>query len=171
MTAPSSVFTRPLLELRQKKDEPEDHAIGRSCGGPTTKIMIAGERNILGLSVEIVAGQVHESKHFVPVLSGISIVNSDGKPVQPDIASGDKAFSSDAIRQHLAEQDIIAVIPYKSNEHGASLPFDSERYKDRNVIERLFGRMKECRRVATRYEKYALTYLSMVLLSLIRLML
>jgi len=41
------------------------------------------------------------------------------------------------------------------------LPFDSERYKDRKVIERLFGRIKECRRVATRYEKYAWTYLSM----------
>lgn len=94
-----------------------------------------------------------------------------GNSVRPSVASGDKAFSSNEIRQHLAEQDIVAVIPYKSNEHGASLPFDSETYKDRNVIERLFGRIKECRRVATRYEKYALTYLSMVLLSLIRLML
>jgi transposase len=123
------------------------------------------------MSITIVAGQVHESKHFVPVLQGISLVDSDGKAVRPDMVSGDKAFSSDAIRQHLAERDMVAVIPYKSNEQGASLPFDSERYKDRNVIERLFGRIKECPRVATRYEKYALTYLSMVLFSLIRLML
>ena len=119
----------------------------------------------------VVAGQKHESKFFIPVLSGISILDSQGNPVRPEIASGDKAFSSGEIRQHLAEQEIEAVIPYKANEHGASLPFDSERYKDRNVIERLFGRIKECRRVATRYEKYALTYLSMVCLSLIRLML
>jgi transposase len=133
--------------------------------------MIAAERNILGLSVTVVAGQKHESKHLIPVLQGISLLDSYGEAVRPTVVSGDKAFSSDAIRQYLAEQDMIAVIPYKSNEHGASLPFDSERYKDRNVIERLFGRIKECRRVATRYEKYALTYLSMVLLSLIRLML
>ena len=133
--------------------------------------MIAAERNVLGLSVTVIAGQQHESKHFIPVLQDISVSDSDGQAVRPTVASGDKAFSSNAIRQYLAEQNIVAVIPYKSNEHGASLPFDSERYKDRNVIERLFGRIKECRRVATRYEKYALTYLSMVLLSLIRLML
>lgn len=98
-------------------------------------------------------------------------MDASGNSVHPSVASGDKAFSSNEIRQYLAEQDMVAVIPYKSNEHGASLPFDSETYKDRNVIERLFGRIKECRRVATRYEKYASTYLSMVLLSLIRLML
>jgi transposase len=121
--------------------------------------------------VIVVAGQKHESKYFVPVLSEISVSDSEGNPVCPDIVSGDKAFSSEAIRQHLAEQEMEAVIPYKANEHEASLPFNSERYKDRNVIERLFGRIKECRRVATRYEKYALTYLSMVTLSLIRLML
>jgi len=132
---------------------------------------MAGERNILGLSVTVVAGQKHESKFFVPVLSGISVSDAEGNPVRPNIASGDKAFSAEAIRQYLAEQEIEAVIPYKSNEQGATLPFDSEKYKDRNVIERLFGRIKECRRVATRYEKYASTYLSMVFLSLIRLML
>ena len=119
----------------------------------------------------VIAGQKHESKHFIPVLQRIFVSNSDGHPVRPDVASGDKAFSSGDIRQYLADRGIVAVIPYKSNEHGASLPFDSERYKDRNVIERLFGRIKECRRVATRYEKYALTYLSMVFLSMIRLML
>jgi transposase len=118
----------------------------------------------------VTAGQNHESKFFIPVLSGINIVDPEGNPVLPDIASGDKAFSSEEIRKHLAGKEIVAVIPYKSNEQGASLPFDSERYKDRNVIERLFGRIKECRRVATRYEKYAMTYLSMVFLSLIRLM-
>jgi len=123
------------------------------------------------LSVTVVAGQKHESKHFIPVFQGISVSDSLGKAVHPNKASGDKAFSSDAIRQYLAEENIVAVIPYQSNEQGASLPFDSESDKDRNVIERLFGRMKECRRVATRYEKYAVTYLSMVLLSLIRLML
>lgn len=119
----------------------------------------------------VVAGQKHESKFFIPVLQGISVSNADGHTVRPDIVSGDKAFSSGDIRQYLADKDMVAVIPYKSNEAGASLPFDSQRYKDRNVIERLFGRIKECRRVATRYEKYALTYLSMVLLSMIRLML
>ena len=119
----------------------------------------------------VIAGQKHESQHCLPVLAEISVLDSDGKAVRPKIASGDKAFSSEAIRQSLSAQGIVAVIPYKSNEHGASLPFDSERYKDRNVIERLFGRIKECRRVATRYEKYALTYLSMVFLSMIRLML
>ena len=104
-------------------------------------------------------------------MQGIALYDDHGHPVRPTCVSGDKAFSSGEIRRYLADQGIEAVIPYKSNELGSSEPFDSETYKDRNVIERLFGRIKECRRVATRYEKYALTYLSMVLLSMIRLML
>jgi transposase len=43
-------------------------------------------------------------------------------------------------------------IAYKSNEHGTSRSFDAETYTKRNVIGRLFGRLKECRCVATRYE-------------------
>lgn len=104
-------------------------------------------------------------------MQGIKISDENPDPVRPDVASGDKAFSSGAIREYLANVGIECVIPYKANEAGASLPFNSEKYKGRNVIERLFGRIKECRRVATRYEKYAFTYLSMVLLAMIRLML
>jgi len=49
-------------------------------------------------------------------------------------------------------------IAYKSNERGASRPFDTDTYKKRNTIERLIGHLKECRRVATRYEKLAVRY-------------
>lgn len=155
-----------------KKGEPENHAIGKSCGGRTTKITVAGERNLNGLSVMVSAGQESEVNHLIPAMQAIFIVDTSNKRAKISYASGDKAFSSKRNREYLAGRDIIAVIPHRKNEKDAELPFEqAERYKERNCIERLFGRIKECRRVATRYEKYAFTYCGMVLLSLIRLML
>jgi len=47
------------------------------------------------------------------------------------------------------------------------IPFDRALYRRRNVVERVVGYLKECRRVATRYEKLALSYLAMVKLAMI----
>ena len=58
----------------------------------------------------------------------------------------------------LRQRGIVPVIAYKSNEKGAARPFDTETYKKRNSIERLFRHLKECRRVATRYDKRAVRY-------------
>ena len=66
---------------------------------------------------------------------------------------------------------IKAVIPHRDNEkarHDPKVKFDKETYKRRCIIEQAIGWLKECRRVATRYEKLLVRYVSMIQLALIR---
>ena len=73
----------------------------------------------------------------------------------------DKAYDFNAFREELDQQGISAVIPSRSNRK-KPIPHDQEAYKGRNVIERCFGRLKDFRRIATRYDKLALNYFSSV---------
>ena len=69
----------------------------------------------------------------------------------------DKGYDSDDIRQQLIDLEIQPVIPPKKN-RVIHIPYDSELYKERNGIERFINRMKQIRRIATRYEKLAETF-------------
>lgn len=83
-----------------------------------------------------------------------------------------KAYSVLTLRNELKNKGIKAVIPRKSNEKMASdgrARLDRDAYRNRNVVERCFGRLKEYRRIATRYDKTARNYLAMVKLGCIRL--
>jgi transposase len=73
----------------------------------------------------------------------------------------DKGYDSDAFVQAIHDQGSQAVIPPRSNRlHPRT--FDRHIYKDRNLIERFFGRIKQFRRIATRYDKLAKSFLSFV---------
>jgi transposase len=74
---------------------------------------------------------------------------------------GDKAFAGRPSREHLRRRRIAAVIPAKANERRRPR-FDREAYRARNRVERLFNRLKQFRRIATRYEKRAANYLAML---------
>lgn len=81
----------------------------------------------------------------------------------------DKAYDADWIRDMIWEKGAIDVIPPKANR---KLPaeFDAEIYRERNKIERFFGRLKASfRRIATRYEKTSRNFLSMIKLASVRL--
>ena len=81
----------------------------------------------------------------------------------------DKAYDADWIREMIWEQGAIDVIPSKSNRKTPK-DFDADIYKDRNKIERFFGRLKASfRRIATRYEKTSRNFLAMIKLASIRL--
>jgi transposase len=73
----------------------------------------------------------------------------------------DRAFDSDAIRELLVGRDIAPCIPSTAN-RAEPIWYDAVRYKERNKIERLFNRLKQFRRVATRYDKLAKTFLAFV---------
>lgn len=75
----------------------------------------------------------------------------------------DKAYDADSLRQWLAEAKIKAVIP-SSPARKIPYPLDRKAYRRRNVIERLFCRLKNWRRIATRYDRLAANYLSAVAL-------
>ena len=81
-----------------------------------------------------------------------------------DALLADKGYDADAIREELANSDIEAVIPAKSNRRNP-VPHDRAKYRWRNQIERLFNKLKNWRRVATRYDKTAESYIGFVSLA------
>lgn len=81
---------------------------------------------------------------------------------------GDKAYSSQNIRKLLRPKGTTPVIPKRSNQKRRSR-FNRGLYRERNRVERLINRLKQYRRIATRYEKYAVNYLTMLMIGAIRL--
>ena len=71
----------------------------------------------------------------------------------------DKGYDTDAFRAFLKQQNIRPVIPGKSNRK-KRIRHDRKAYKNRNVIERCFGRLKDFRRIATPYDKLAQNFFS-----------
>ncbi|MGM0440797.1 MAG: transposase [Chlamydiota bacterium] len=76
----------------------------------------------------------------------------------------DRGYDSDDFRQMLKNRQIIPVIPGRSNRM-APIEYDIHTYKERNAIERFFGRLKEFRRIATRYDKTALMFKAGVIIA------
>ena len=72
---------------------------------------------------------------------------------------GDKAYDSDAFRKFLRKDGIKPVIPGRSNRK-KRIRHDKTAYKGRNVIERCYCRLKDFRRIATRYDKLARNFFS-----------
>ena len=93
---------------------------------------------------------------------------------RPKAVLADRGYSSNAFRRYLKKRGIKGVIPYRSNEKAnddGRCKINFNPYKDRNVVERCFGVLKEFRRIATRSEKTARNYLMMVKMGSIRLFL
>lgn len=76
----------------------------------------------------------------------------------------DRGYDSNAIRQLIADRGAEAVIP-PSSPRVRQIPYDRAAYRDRNLVERLWCRLKDWRRIATRYDKLARNYLSGVFLA------
>jgi transposase len=149
-------------------NEPADHALGMSRGGWGTKLHLVTDGEGLPLAVHVTPGQRHESTQFEAILDAVRVPQPRGRPRQrPDAVSGDKAFSIPRIRDWLKRRRIEDNIPTKSDQ-SRDPKFDKVKYRRRNVVERCIGWLKECRRIATRYEKLAVNYLAMVQLGMIQ---
>jgi transposase len=105
-------------------------------------------------------GQTHDIQGFAPLFRMIA------DRIEAFLA--DKGYDADAIREEIADADIEAVIPAKSNRR-EPIPHDKVKYKWRNQIERLFNRLKNWRRVATRYDKTKESYLGFVAIAAVKL--
>lgn len=86
---------------------------------------------------------------------------------EPKVLIADKGYDSDAIREDLRARGAEPVIPMKRNRL-APLPVDGFVYALRNRIERCFNRLKNDRRIATRYDKTSASYLGFALIGAIR---
>jgi transposase len=80
----------------------------------------------------------------------------------------DKGYDADAIREEIEAAGVEAVIPAKSNRR-VPIPHDREKYRWRNLVERLFSKLKNWRRAATRYDKTRESYLGFVAIASIKL--
>ncbi|EQB11374.1 transposase IS4 [Sphingobium lactosutens DS20] len=87
---------------------------------------------------------------------------------KPAALLADKGYDGDRFREDLLLNNILPVIPPRSNRKAPQHP-DYRRYRDRNRVERMFGFLKQQRRIATRFEKTALSYLSFLNLAAARL--
>ena len=134
----------------------KNQAIGSSRGGKNTKIHVLINERMQLLNVILTGGQVHDSEPALALLSGIEL---GGKKILAD-----KAYSYSQIRVFLAEHGAFACIPDKAN-FKIKHDFDSELYKQRNIVERFFQRIKNYRHVATRFDKLALCFENFVLLA------
>lgn len=119
--------------------------------------------------VVVTAGQQHESTVFEALMTQGAVKRPGvGRPrLKPLRVVADKAYSSGKIREYLRSHGIRITIPHKSNECRTG-PFDREAYRERNLVERCINRLKQFRRVATRYEKRAENYLAMLHIAAIR---
>jgi len=116
----------------------------------------------------LTAGERHEQTQFAPLLECGAVKRAGrGRPrLRPQRVAGDKGYSSGKVRRYLRRRGIGAVIPRKSNER-PNPHFDRAAYRERNRVERLINRLKQFRRVATRYEKLAVNYRAMVTIAAI----
>ncbi len=108
-------------------------------------------------------GQRHEASVFEELMTRGAVRRPGrGRPrVRPRRVCGDKGYSSRKIRVYLRRRGIRYTIARKSNERRNG-PFDRKLYRTRNLVERAINRLKQFRRIATRYEKRAENYLAML---------
>jgi transposase len=117
---------------------------------------------------ELTPGQQHEATVFEKLMHGGDIKRAGrGRPRRlPARLAADKAYSNRMVRMYLRRRGIGIIIPRKSNEKHKG-HFDKDAYKQRNLVERFFNRLKQFRRIATRYEKRASNYKAMLTLAAI----
>lgn len=128
--------------------------IGRSRGGPSTKVHAVVDALGNPTKIELTEGQVHDGTQAPEMLRGAMSTS----------VLADKGYDSNAVVAQIEEQGSRAVIPPRRG-RCVERAYDRAVFKSRFLVEQFFGKIKRCRRVATRYEKLAVTFLGMVLLA------
>ncbi|WP_240800720.1 IS5 family transposase [Streptomyces sp. ICN441] len=158
-----------------------DEGLGRSRGGLTSKIHLAGEGGCRPMALLITPGQWGDVPQMIEILDRIRVPRPlVGRPrTRPDHVSGDKAYSSRRNRRYLRRRRIKHTIPEPKDQRvnrrrrgsagGRPVGFDRERYRRRNEVERTINRLKNSRAVATRYDKRAYVFHGTVTAAAVRL--
>lgn len=118
------------------------HAATEALGLPIRLIGTPGQRNDIALAHELVEG------------------------IEPGTMLADKGYDADHLVESIKKAGIGVVIPPKRNRK-FQRPYDGELYKERNRIERFFNKLKQFRRVATRYDKLLANFMGFVKLAAI----
>lgn len=144
---------------RDGKKGGRDHCLGRSRGGLTTKIHALVDAKGRPIRLSLTAGQVHDSRAANALLDRLA---------PHTILLADKGYDANRIRELIQAQHAVPNIPPKTNRKWKNC-FSKALYRKRNLVERFFNKLKHFRRIATRYDKLADTFLAMVQLASMRL--
>ena len=142
------------MRIRGQRGE-RDQAIGRSRGGRTTKIHALTDAACRPIAFLLTGGQVADCTAAAKMLEKIPGAS---------ILHGDKGYDSDAIRRQVEAKGAMPNIPPKANRRWKNC-FSPFLYRNRNAIERMFCRLKDYRRIATRYDRLARNFLAAVCLA------
>ena len=123
--------------------------MGRSRGGLSTKIHMVTDAQGQPVRFALTGGQAADAPQAIPLLSGI----------ETEAVIADKGYESNKVLGFIRGQGAEAVIPPKSNRN-EPWEYDRELYRTRNLIERAFNKLKQWRRLATRYDRKSLYFLA-----------
>ncbi|WP_367159803.1 IS5 family transposase [Kozakia baliensis] len=127
--------------------------IGRTKGGLNSKRHAVCDGQGRPVRLHLTKGQISDFK-------GADVLLAD-LPDETEEVIGDRGYDSNKISQSLAERNITACIPPKKNRKSKP-PYDWHLYKKRHLIENMFAKLKDWRRVATRYDRCAHTFMSAI---------
>ncbi|MBI5164788.1 MAG: IS5 family transposase [Magnetospirillum sp.] len=151
-----STIIRAHQHASGAKGGAQNQAIGRSRGGLSTKIHMAVRGLGCPVRFTLTAGQMGDVPQAGPLIEDLPA----------EIVMADTAYDADHFRQMIAGKGAIAVIPNnpsRAHKH----PLDKHLYAQRHLVECCFSKLKQFRRVATRYEKTAANYSAVVTIAAI----
>lgn len=129
--------------------------MGRSRGGLTTKIHARVDGQGRPIQILITPGQAHD-------LTGADVLLANLK--RGTVVIADKAYDADRLRQHLKSCGAIANIPNMIRRK-RRFRWTKAIYRQRNLVERFFNKLKHFRAIATRFEKHDANYLALLKLA------
>lgn len=147
-TPPSSA---PISMPPAQKRGADDEAIERSRGGPSTRINAVVDAHGNPLRFILTAGNAHDGRQSEALIEGFDF----------DKLLADKGYDSDRFRAVISAAGAEAVMP-SIGSRSQAIFHDAHTYKERNLVERFFCWIKQFRRIATRYEKTAISFAGML---------
>lgn len=147
----SSTSARPWSPKKEG-----NQALGRSAGGPTTKIHLVVDALGNPVVFDLSGGEVHDVKKAPDLLEKL--------PKLGNFTLADKGYDSDPLREQIQQRNSIPVIPGRSLRK-QKIEYDRDIYQARHLVENAFCQLKQFRAVATRYDKLTRNFLGMVTLA------
>ena len=136
---------RRLAPLLPAEKGAQAQAIGVSRGGRTTKVHALSDGQGWPLAFLLSAGQAADCRAGLPLLQSLP---------EGTLVIADRAYDTDVVHRLIEDQGAVPNIPSRVTRRWKSY-FSKVHYRNRNAIERMFGRLRDFRHIATRYDKLA----------------